>query len=438
VSWHSRVPTLRGATAVTIPRAAPSGRAPVGGTSEGEFVRSRTKVLSALAAAAVTVPAAIAAITLTTAEASAPGTSTIPLTITNNSGRSERVFVYVLGQSLTSNKLGYATESGEFRAWTGGGPVPEPAPNVAIAGPAKGETKTIQIPQLSGRVYFSFGDEIKFFLTRDGLVQPAPWNPSDPNVDVLFDWSEFTLNDSGLWLNSSQVDMFAVPHSVSVTSHAGVTRKTGEVVNNGRNRVLDAIKNQPGWSKSIMTRKDGTRLRALAPGKAADAGLFSRTYLDPYINSVWNTYRTRTLTVVPWDHEPHRRFTGRVDAAGSMNFTDTSGAKVASFKKPSTADVWGCDGNLAAPNDPPFIIGAISRTLCAGFHRSTLGTIHTQPSKDPKQFYKGLITNHYSRKIHNHMADGKAYGFAFDDVGAFESLVHDPKPKSANITLSPF
>ncbi len=36
------------------------------------------------------------------------------------------------------------------------------------------------------------------------------------------------------------------------------------------------------------------------------------------------------------------------------------------------------------------------------------------------------------------MADGKAYAFAFDDVGAFESLVHDGDPRSAGIILSPF
>ena len=30
--------------------------------------------------------------------------------------------------------------------------------------------------------------------------------------------------------------------------------------------------------------------------------------------------------------------------------------------------------------------------------------------------------------MHANMVDGRAYGFAFDDVGAFESLVHDPDP----------
>ncbi|PZV93585.1 Beta-1,3-glucanase [Micromonospora phaseoli] len=36
------------------------------------------------------------------------------------------------------------------------------------------------------------------------------------------------------------------------------------------------------------------------------------------------------------------------------------------------------------------------------------------------------------------MRDGKAYAFAFDDVGAFESLVHDGDPRAAGLILSPF
>jgi hypothetical protein len=43
----------------------------------------------------------------------------------------------------------------------------------------------------------------------------------------LFDWSEFTFNDHGLWLNSTQVDQFAVPHTVGVTGDDGTTSTTG-------------------------------------------------------------------------------------------------------------------------------------------------------------------------------------------------------------------
>ncbi|WP_431962938.1 beta-1,3-glucanase family protein [Actinacidiphila sp. bgisy160] len=47
------------------------------------------------------------------------------------------------------------------------------------------------------------------------------------------------------------------------------------------------------------------------------------------------------------------------------------------------------------------------------------------------------MTNHYAREIHARMADGKAYAFAFDDVGNHESLVNDPGQQQAYITLDP-
>jgi hypothetical protein len=37
--------------------------------------------------------------------------------------------------------------------------------------------------------------------------------------------------------------------------------------------------------------------------------------------------------------------------------------------------------------------------------------------------------------VHANMKDGKAYGFAFDDVTGQESLVHSGGPVKASITL---
>ncbi|HEY8479209.1 MAG TPA: beta-1,3-glucanase family protein, partial [Spirillospora sp.] len=188
------------------------------------------------------------------------------------------------------------------------------------------------------------------------------------------------------------------------------------------------------WAGLVTTRSDGLRLRVLSPAKGIDAGVFNSAYLDGYISSAWDAYRSKTLTVVPFQHEPDKRFTGRTDADGVMRFTDGSGATVASFEKPSTKDVFGCDGRLHAPNDQ--VVGPIARTLCAALHRSTLGRLDTQPTYDAAEFYKQEVTNHYSRIIHENMVDGRAYGFPFDDVGGFESLVHDGAPASAAITLT--
>jgi hypothetical protein len=370
------------------------------------------------------------------APAQAIGPALLPVTITNSSGRGEATHVYVIGVNLATGRLGYVNGAGTFIPWTGGQLPPAPAPDASIAGPGNGGSTTIRFPRgFSGRVYFSFGDKLRFFVTPDGLVQPAPWAAGDSNRDILFDWSEFTYNDAGLWLNSSQVDMFAVPHAVTVTGASGVTKRTGDVVSNGRQNVINQIRAQSGWANTVYTRGDGTVLRVLAPGKAADAGGFSPTYLDGYITSAWNAYASKTLTVVPFSNQPNTRYFGRT-SGNVMNFTNSAGQQVASFNKPTSAHVWGCDGNLGAPND--LIIGPIARTLCAALNRGTLGTIDTQPSLNAAEFYRSNPTNQYAKIIHANMVDGKAYAFAFDDVGAFESLVHDGDPRSASIVLSPF
>lgn len=365
-----------------------------------------------------------------------PKSDVLPVKVTNNTGRNDNVYVYVLGTNLSTGKLGYVDANGAFTAWSGGAAVPVPAPDVAISGPAAGKTTTVKVPKnLSGRIYMSFGQKLDFRLTTDGLVQPAPWASGDPNFNILFDWTEFTLNDSGLWINSTQVDMFAVPQTVTVLDGTGSSSKTGELKSGGRQKVIDGVKANPAFAKSVVTRADGTVLRVLAPGKAASAGLMDANYLAPYINSAWSAYAAKTLTVTPFTDQPNTKFFGKT-SGDVMNFTDTTGKTVASFTKPSTADVWDCAGALGAPND--LVVGPIARTLCAAMQRTTLGTLDTQPSGSASDFYKGDVTNVYAKVVHEQMADGKAYAFAFDDVQNQESLVHSGDPRQATIVLGAF
>ena len=395
-------------------------------------MRLNRKSLLGLAVAAVAVPAAIAVIPNAQA---AESPALLPLTVTNNSGRGEATHLYVLG--VSGDKLGYVNAGGTFTPWTGGANPPAPAPDVSIDGPANGASKTISVPKgISGRMYMSFGEKLDFKISQDGgLVQPAPWAAGDANSDILFDWSEFTYNDSGIWLNSSQVDMFAVPHAVSVTGSDGQTAKTGELEAGGRNTVIDAMKDNESFSGLVQTRDDGTVLRVLSPGKGADGGNFDPDYLAPYIDEAWAAYAGTDLTVQPFADQPDKVFKGRT-AGDVMTFTDSTGAQAATFTKPTTANVWGCDGNLGAPND--LVVGPIARSLCAALQRTTLGTQKVEPSTDASTFYQNDLTNEYAKVIHEQMVDGKAYAFAFDDVANQESLVHSGDPTSIAITLTPF
>ncbi|MEV5966694.1 glycoside hydrolase family 64 protein [Kribbella sp. NPDC051952] len=395
-------------------------------------MRIRHRMLAIVAAAA----SVAGVLTATIAGAAQAVPATIPLQITNNSGRGDAVYIYNLGTNLATGQQGWADAAGNFHAWPAGGNPPTPAPDASIAGPGNGQSLTIQMPKFSGRVYFSYGQKLVFKLTTGGLVQPAVQNPSDPNRNILFHWSEYTLNDSGIWINSTQVDMVSAPYAVSVTAADGSTKTTGHLKAGGYNALYDAIRGQSGgWSNLIQTAPDGSVLRALSPLYGVETGALPASVMDDYVNRVWSKYSNETLTVTPFGDQPDIKYFGRV-SGNVMNFTNTSGATVTSFQKPNSASIFGCAGLLDAPNDQ--VRGPISRTLCAGFNRSTLLTNPNQPDPNDGAFYQDAVTNHYSRAIHAQMADGKAYGFAFDDVGNHEALVHDGNPQRAGLILDPF
>ncbi|MDX2971845.1 glycoside hydrolase family 64 protein [Kribbella solani] len=354
--------------------------------------------------------------------------TTIPLTVTNNSGRADAVYIYNLGTNLATGQQGWADAAGTLHAWPAGGNPPAPAPDASIPGPANGQATTIQLPKFSGRVYFSYGQKLVFKLTTGGLVQPAVQNPSDPNRNILFNWSEYTLNDGGLWINSTQVDMFSAPYAVGVNGNT-----TGRLKPGGYNAVYNTLRDTAGgWGGLIQTAPDGSVLRALSPLYGVETGALPANAMDDYINRVWSKYASETLTVTPFGEGT--KYFGRV-AGNVMNFTDGSGAVVTSFQKPDSASVFGCFKLLDAPNDQ--IRGPISRTLCAGFNRTTLLTNPNQPDPSAANFYQDAVTNQYAKTIHAQMADTRAYAFAFDDVGNHESLIHAPNPQQATLTLDP-
>ncbi|MFI5732059.1 glycoside hydrolase family 64 protein [Kribbella sp. NPDC051587] len=389
--------------------------------------------LPAIVAALVTAAGLLTAGSSTPAEA-VP--ATIPLKISNNSGRGDAVYIYNLGTNLATGQQGWADAAGNFHAWPAGGTPPTPAPDASIAGPGNGGSITIQMPKFSGRVYFSYGQKLVFKLTTGGLVQPAVQNPSDPNRNILFSWSEYTLNNDGLWINSTQVDMFSVPYAVGVQPVGGTTKTTGHLKAGGYNGFFNSLRGQSGgWANLIQTAPNGSVLRALAPLYGVETGALPASAMDDYVNRVWSKYSSQTLTVTPFSNEPNTKYFGRV-SGNTMNFTNSAGQVVTSFQKPDSASIFGCFKLLDAPND--LVRGPISRTLCAGYNRSTLLTNANQPDPNDSGFYLDNVTNQYSKKIHAQMADGKAYGFAFDDVGAHEALVHDGNPQTAFLTLDPF
>lgn len=386
----------------------------------------RRKVLFALGGAMAAAPAVAALAPHALADSNrAEAAGALPLTVVNDTGAFDNanVHVYIVGN--VDGRQVRVTPDGTLAPVALADNGADGFTDYAISLSGSGETR-LSLPCLSGRIYVSLGAKLKFKVVTDGngdpaLQYPAGWVASDPNYQVLHDCAEFTHNAAGMFCNTTMVDMFSVPLSIRLTGVQDQT--TGTLRASGRAGAFAALRQVEKFSRLVV---DDTRV--IAPGHGLDAGLFPADYFAPYIDEVWSTYTGRDLTVTT----NAGTFTGRV-RGGQLVFT---GPAQVSFARPSTRDVLFCHGALAAPNDGT--TGPVAAVLGAGFNRTTLVGAAAQPTTDPASFYRTALTNHYAKAMHAATQDGRAYGFAFDDVADFASYVQDTAPTGIRLTLTPF
>ena len=95
-------------------------------------MRIRKKLWGVVAAFALVVPAAVwAAVSPASA---GTGPAVLPVRVTNDTGRGEQVYLYVIGTNLSTNRLGYVDAGGTFNNWPAGSNPPSAAPDVSIGG----------------------------------------------------------------------------------------------------------------------------------------------------------------------------------------------------------------------------------------------------------------------------------------------------------------
>jgi Beta-1,3-glucanase len=354
----------------------------------------------------------------------------LPLTVVNKTGRyaSGSIYMYVVGVDAATGAQGRVTADGSFAPCAASDNGADGFTDYAIPLRDSGDA-TVELPKMSGRVYFSLGDRLRLKVVTDGngkpaLQYPAGWVSADPNYRILHDWIEFTLGDAGMFCNTTMVDMFSV--SLAIKLDGARSQTTGTLVDGGRDRVIAALAGHPEFARLVV----GDRLRVIAPGHGIEAGLFPADYYDSYIDAVWNRYRQTPLTV----RTDAGTFTGTV-SGDRLSFTGGTRTP-APIARPSTRDVLFCDGALAAPNDG--VTGPVAAILGAAFNRSTLLSDAEQPVTDAARFYRESVTNHYAQAMHEASADGAAYGFAFDDVAGHAAYIQDNAPASVTVTLTPF
>jgi len=372
--------------------------------------------------------------------ASAATAPTLSVALKNNTS-SQTVYAFVTGQAINNgNALVLLEADGQSLYYptspsTTGTPL---AVDCAIPLGGPGSTTTITVPQIAGgRVWFSIDNPITFLLNPGpGLVEPSVSNPSDPNIDLMWDFCEFTYNTSQLYADITYVDFVSLPIAISLTDTSGNVQSVTGMPAGGLDTVCSGLIAQnaadgAGWNQLIVT-SGGANLRALSPnnGIVMDSSLFSG-YYQPYIDEVWSQYASETLTIdtqASWGS-----VTGQV-SGGVLDFPG-----LVSYAQPAAADIFSCStgpfSNTAGE------IGAVSARICAAFNRSTLLTDSDQPDgENSADYYKNSITNHYARIVHAANTDGLGYAFPYDDVapagGANQSgYVSSGSPALWTITL---
>lgn len=351
---------------------------------------------------------------------------TLPLTVANKTGQfgNASIWLYIVGNA--DNQQVRVTPDGKLAPVALSDNGADGFADYAIPLAGNGDTK-LTLPRMSGRIYVALGAKLKFKVVADGagkaaLQYPAGWVSGDPNYQVMHDCAEFTFNASGMFCDTTMVDMFSVPLAIRLTGAKDQT--TGTLKDGARAKVFSGLRAVEAFKPLVI----GDDLRVVAPGHGLGAGLFPQDYFASYIDRVWDAYASKDLKVTT----NAGTFTGRV-SGGRLSFT---GPATVAFDKPSTKDVLFCDGALAAPNDGT--TGPVAAILGAGFNRTTLHDTAAQPTTDPAAFYGEQITHHYAKAMHAATADGKAYGFAFDDVADFASYIQDTAPTGITLTLTPF
>ncbi len=185
---------------------------------------SRRKFLGA-GAATIAVPTAIGAvITANRASATNP---TLSIDLQNNTG-SNTVYAYVTGQAIDHGGAWFLLQADGQTPYYPSSPSSTGSPlgaDCAIVLNASGAgARRVTIPRLAGaRLWFSIGAKLTFLLNPGpALVEPSVSNSADPNINVLWDFCEFTYNATELYANISAVDFFSIP--VALEAHQRLRR----------------------------------------------------------------------------------------------------------------------------------------------------------------------------------------------------------------------
>jgi hypothetical protein len=359
---------------------------------------------------------------------------------THNAYADSQVYWAIIGKDWNSGKFVYVNTAGQLipMALSDNGALTKNGVAYTNYFHTIAQAGSVTIPPInSARLMLSVGSPMYIQVNQDvngniGYAGANIDNPSDPNIDVTFDFMEMAIvPTTGFYGNTTRVDQFGFPVTLRLQGLGGYDQTVGETAT--RASLISA------WSSSVpaqfqsLAQAPYSPYRIIAPAHASFAtGQANAHYLDAYIQGLWTKYASQTLTFT----DQQGTFTGHV-VNGQFQFTDGQGTYTIA-RAPTTQEALLGNGVLNdATGQAPGTAGydkqlQIQAQMCAAINRH----IVENPAQwsTPGAFYVSPA-NSYSKFWHDHSLNGLAYGFAYDDVGGFSSSLHTAAPTVATVTV---
>ncbi|WP_374509515.1 chitobiase/beta-hexosaminidase C-terminal domain-containing protein [Niveibacterium sp.] len=307
------------------------------------------------------------------------------------------------------------------------------------------QTKSITIPAInSARLLMSVGEPMYIQVNTDinGKIAYAGANienPTDPNIDVIFDFGEFAIlppgaNPQGIFVNTTRVDQFGFPVKLNVTGLDGFDMTVGENLSESREEIFAKFINEVPEAFRSLAQAPYAPYRIMAPAHATFAkdGV-NEHYLDAYISEIWEKYRNQDLVMDLKNGWPV--FTGRV-VGDTFQFTDSAGTYYINGK-PTTSMVMLGAGLLDDPKGTSDVGKQLQlqAQMCAALNRHVAGQTFDKWWNSSAFYPAGAVANYFTKFWHDHSLNSLAYGFAYDDVGGYSPSIHTAKPKTVTYTI---
>lgn len=304
-------------------------------------------------------------------------------------------------------------------------------------------------PINSARILLSVGSPMYIKVVRDGngnigYAGANIENPTDPNLDVYFDFGEMailpkSMGNPGIYVNTTRVDHFGFPLRLRVQGLGGYDRTVGERIDTlTRDDVISRFVARVPTPFKPLGQAPYTPFRVVAPGHGNfGEGKPNAGYLQPYIDQVWARYRNEDLVFTL----PNLgTFRGRI-TGDTFRFTGGNENGVFYINgKPNTQMVFLGNGLLNdARNAAPQHIGTqlqIQAQVAAALNRHVIESPANWHNRNA--FYPaGSLANWYAKFWHDSdiAYDFLAYGFSYDDVGDHSPSLHTNAPTTVTYSI---